>query len=172
LVVITGGEPFRQNLYQLVHHLRESYITVQIESNGTAAMQDLDKWVHHLFWGPTRPQVVVSPKAGKVHMDLRPWITAYKYVLDANHIDSKDGLPESVLGMPAKPARPHEGFDGPVYVQPAEESCIKYAMHEGGIHVKQLHDVANQANVEAVVKSAMTHGYTVCLQTHKILEVA
>lgn len=158
LVVITGGEPLRQNLYKLIHQLHESYIQVQIETNGTAEIQESLLWHHHLKGSGLAPQIVVSPKAGKVHLSLFPYIAAYKYVLDAHHVDPDDGLPESVLGMPGRPARPHEGYDGPVYVQPADEPACGDWGGEG----------ANTENLKAAIDSAMKYGYRLCLQTHKI----
>jgi len=101
-----------------------------------------------------RLQIVVSPKAPKIAANLHPFIIAYKYVLDADHIDSRDGLPESVLGMPGAPARPFSDFDGIVYVQPADEP--------------EANGVKNKLNMKATINSAMKHGYRLCLQTHKI----
>lgn len=152
LVVITGGEPFRQNLKCLIHALLESYVRVQIETNGTMPLSYHDNGREGAF------QIVVSPKAGKVHESLFPYITAYKYVLDANHIDPRDGLPTSVLGMPAAPARPHAGYDGDVYVQPADESGIG-----------EPDDYLNAANRKAAIDSAMKFGYRLCIQMHKIV---
>lgn len=158
LVVITGGEPLRQPIGMFTSELIKEGLIVQVETNGTCGFHsDYLWWVESHATQP-RPQIVVSPKASKVHEDLFPFITAYKYVLDANHIDSSDGLPESVLGMPARPARPHEGFEGIVYVQPADEP--------------EANGFANRNNMKAAVQSAMKFGYRLCIQTHKIAEVA
>lgn len=148
LVVITGGEPFRQNIIPLIEALRINDYRVQVETNGTLAP---DEWTVWDF------DIVVSPKAGKVSEALWSKIIAYKYVLDGGHIDERDGLPTSVLGMPAKPARPHSGFAGEVYVQPADVSGIGNPM-----------DWENQKNLEATIQSAMKYGYRLCIQTHKV----
>ena len=152
LVVITGGEPFRQNLYPLLHHLHESYIQTQIETNGTLGLGEWEPMWSRWEYSSLKPQIVCSPKAGKVHHDLWKWITAYKYVLNSGSIDLSDGLPTSVLGMPAAPARPHTGFDGEVYVQGADEQS----------------PVDNEMNLECAVASAIKHGYRLGLQMHKI----
>lgn len=146
LVVITGGEPFRQSLELLLNVLFDSKYSVQVESNGTTGITNLTH-ISKAVWHNL--QIVVSPKAAKIHENLKPFITAYKYVLDANNIDSEDGLPECVLGLPGRPARPHEDFEGEVYVQPADE--WRYA-----------------DNLKAAIDSAMKFGYRLCLQTHKI----
>lgn len=149
LVVITGGEPFRQNIIPFINRAHGSGWTVQIETNGTLPIPEGYNLIHVY----KKPQIVVSPKAGKVHSTLYPYITAYKYVLDANNIDPRDGLPTSALGMPAAPARPHQGFVGYIYVQPADESD----------------SWINAANRDVAVDSAMKFGYRLCLQTHKIV---
>lgn len=146
LVVITGGEPFRQNIVPLSNALIKAGHPVQVESNGTLGLTESP-------FVPPAFTIVVSPKAGKVHPTLYPYITAYKYVLDSNNVDLRDGLPTSVLGMPAAPARPHEGFGGYVYVQPADES----------------NGWTNAGNCQAAITSAMKFGYRLCLQTHKIV---
>lgn len=153
LVVITGGEPFRQNIIPLIKSLRACHFEVQVESNGTLSPFG----VPTTYYQQPKFEVVVSPKAGKVHPDLYPFIIAYKYVLDAEHI-SDDGLPSSVLGLPAAPARPHDGYSGPIYVQPADEQETAHGMH-----------IKNELNQRAAIKSAMKFGYILAVQVHKII---
>jgi 7-carboxy-7-deazaguanine synthase len=160
LVVITGGEPFRQDITPFINLLFGSGFEVQIETNGTLAMTDVSN-LCKAAW--QRLQIVVSPKAGKIAPNLHPFIIAYKYVLDANHIDSADGLPESVLGMPAAPARPFVDYEHEIYVQPADESHDMTGIENVG---------ANLRNMKATINSAMKHGYRLCLQMHKIAELA
>lgn len=157
LVVITGGEPFRQNLGSLIYYLRRAGYKVQVETNGTLgcpeAFMSFD--------------IVVSPKAGKVHPSLFSRIIAYKYVLDSDHISEDDGLPISVLGMPAAPARPHLGFEGDVYVQPADEPTHRNPLHE--YDGTEPENYKNDENLAATIKSAMKYGYRLCIQTHKVV---
>lgn len=158
LVVITGGEPFRQNIIPFANALVKSGHRVQVESNGTVGFRrhqgSKDPWFQHPYPAP-HFEIVVSPKAGKVDSELFDYISAYKYVLDANNLDPKDGLPTSVLGLPGRPARPHASFSGKIYVQPADEQC-----EEG-----------NEFNMEACINSAKRFGYQVSLQTHKLMGV-
>lgn len=151
LVVITGGEPFRQNIAALIEELYMQGFLIQVETNGTMAYEPIRLFSQNRF------AIVVSPKAGKVHPSLYPYIVAYKYVLNYGNIDSRDGLPTSVLGMPASPARPHAGFKGRVYVQPADEP---------------QDDAKNKVNMACAIDSAMRFGYTLCIQTHKIVGLA
>lgn len=147
IVVITGGEPFRQNLTPLLHNLLVRGFRVQIETNGTL---------------PPSPQmptenvvIVVSPKTGSVHKDIHALATCYKYVLDPREHGNvaSDGLPRVVLGhkndgMVARPNTPRL-----IYVQPADVG----------------NDFANTIIRDDVARIAMEHGYCLQLQIHKIL---
>jgi len=164
LVVITGGEPFRQNLFGLINSLHESYIQVQIETNGTLGLGEWEPMWAKFQHSALKPQIVVSPKAGKVHHDLWKWIVAYKYVLNSGNIDFTDGLPTSVLGMPAAPARPHKDFEGEVYVQPAHENS---PLPLGQDYTWPNSE--NNLNLECAVASSIKYGYRLCIQMHKIV---
>lgn len=146
LVVITGGEPFRQNIYYLVNELLDLGLRVQIETNGT---------LYHDLPARYGIDIVCSPKTGTIHRNLWPFITALKYVARAEDlVDSVDGLPTRALGHPAAPilARPPTAYKGPVYLQPVDEQD----------------PAKNMENILAVQSSCMRHGYTLCLQLHKI----
>lgn len=142
LVVLTGGEPFRQNIAPLAHKLWGRGYTVQIETNGGIYREDFPF---------SLVAVVCSPK-GAIRKELRPHIAAWKYVVKAGSIDEADGLPISALDMPTRPARP-EGSKAPVYIQPCDQNDPE----------------ANQRNLEAAKESCFRHGHRLCLQLHKIL---
>jgi organic radical activating enzyme len=159
LVVITGGEPFRQNITELCKLLLANDYTVQIETNGTFPPPALSfyEWASLDFSRSDALFVVCSPKTGKINGQLAPLISAYKYVLSAGDV-ADDGLPEYVLEHPCSEggvARPPEDFFGPIYLQPADYKDAQL----------------NALNLQAVVDSCMTHGYTLQLQIHKLLGV-
>ena len=157
LVIITGGEPFRQELGPLVRSLVAMGYRVQIETNGTLPPSErleafrVGRTLHHAL------TVVCSPKTGSVNQKLLPFIKAYKYVANSN-LHPEDGLPLSALLHSAYPylARPHDGFTGDIYLQPMDEGNARL----------------NANNTKAVVESCLTHGYKLCLQLHKIVGVA
>lgn len=144
LVVLTGGEPFRQNIAPLAHLLVETGFRVQVETNGTLDGKSFP------FLDCT---IVCSPKTGSLNKELLPNIDAFKYVLHADHMDPKDGLPTEVLGSRVRVARPPAGFTGRVYVQPMDTQDPK----------------ENLRHRDAAVQSCLRHGYTLCLQIHKLL---
>lgn len=147
LVVITGGEPFRQNIAPFVTLLLEANFVVQIETNGTLYRE--------LPWEHENLFVVCSPKAGKIHPRLADHISDLKYVLDHDDKDESDGLPIHALDHPnsRRVARSPAGFSGTIYLQPADRKD----------------DAINQKNLRACVESCMDFGYTLGLQMHKII---
>jgi organic radical activating enzyme len=152
LIVITGGEPFRQNLVPLINRLVDYNYKVQVESNGTLGI-DQPMRLSKNAWNEL--EIVCSPKAGKVHNSLWPFIVAYKYVLNAGHMDPSDGLPSDVLGLPGRPARPHKGYEHKIYIQPADE----------------MNEVFNKRNLDAAIQSCMKFGHRLCVQTHKYINL-
>lgn len=153
LVVVTGGEPFRQSLGPFVRELHRAGYRVQIETNGT-------------LYDPLFPfelaTVVCSPKTPRIHPRLGQHLAALKYVIDANHVDPQDGLPSETMGAAWRVARPPEDFRGEVYVQPLDEAGAEADAAEF------CECYANRANLRAAVASAMEHGYRLCIQTHKL----
>ena len=128
LVVLTGGEPMRQNIGSAVYDLVEAGYTVQLETNGTLFIEDLP--YHH-----PRFKIVCSPKAGRINARLAPLIDALKYVLHADDVDT-DGLPRRALMHAAAPrvARPPVGFKGTVYLQPVDEQdALKNKQYAYGV---------------------------------------
>ncbi|AIM40614.1 orgamic radical activating enzyme [Vibrio phage VpKK5] len=148
IVVISGGEPFRQNITLLVKTLLEHGFQVQIETNGTAYVDGFP------YEDVT---IMCSPKIGSVHRSLRPHVDAYKYVISHDAVSGIDGLPTSVLATDSggKVARPQPDFKGKIYVQPMDAKD------------KQ----ANEKNLDAAIRSAMKHNYILCVQVHKIINV-
>lgn len=147
LVVITGGEPFRQNLNPLLQELVEGGFIVQVETNGTLWPSDCNV--------PEKVCIVCSPKTPKIHPELAARANCYKYVLDADHIDPADGLPAGTLGKYGNTARPPNGWLGEIFVQPLDEQDV----------------IKNSRNLEACVTSVLRYGYRLCIQTHKLANV-
>lgn len=152
LVVLTGGEPFRQHVGGLIETLVGHGYYVQVESNGTMNPP-------MRFWSSdTRRRegsyLVVSPKTGKLNPLALEAACALKYVVRHGAI-AADGLPTSALDMPNPPARPPEGWGGIVYVQPIDVGNV----------------VDNDIHTAAAVDSCLKHGYTLQLQIHKYIGV-
>ncbi len=104
LVVITGGEPFRQPIANLCQSLLDLDFQVQIETNGTL-FREIPKAV----------DIVCSPKISNnkylsIRKDLLPRITSFKFLISSN-IHGYDIVPE--LGQAE--------YNIPVFVQAMDE---------------------------------------------------
>lgn len=150
LIVLTGGEPLRQNIGMLLDGLSMMGHSIQIESNGVYA-PDNATW--YLIVN-NQVSLVVSPKTMRIHPENEKIACAFKYVLDHRSV-ADDGLPIKALDHPAAKgvARPPAGK--PVYINPYD--------------AKDEH--LNKLNLQAATQSAMRHGYILGVQLHKIIGV-
>lgn len=148
VVVITGGEPFRQNITPFVELLLSEGYEVQVETNGTCYLPDFPF---------DRATVVCSPKTPSIHPHMRTKCDYFKYVLQAGHVDPNDGLPTTTLCRSADSgrvvARPNNLYSPKIYVQPLDEAD----------------ETLNKANALAAVDSCLRFGYRLCIQTHKLV---
>jgi organic radical activating enzyme len=147
LIVLTGGEPFRQNIAPFVCRLLDAGLQIQIETNGTL-------WVEL----PESPalMIICSPKTPRLDRRIVPRISAYKYVVGSGEVSEQDGLPNASmqrLGQTSPVARPPA--DVPVYVMPRDDRDAQ----------------ANASNQQVCVDAAMTFGYTLTTQLHKSLGI-
>ena len=131
LIVITGGEPLRQNIVPLCEALIAEGFTIQIETNGT-------------LWRPLPESVriVVSPKnTGLGYQPLRPDIAARAEAI--KFIISNSSSLYNDISM----ITPHAT---PIYVQPMDEideaknaanvqRCLEIAQTTGARLSLQLH---------------------------------
>lgn len=137
LVVITGGEPMRQNIIPLCEKLLSLGYQVQIETNGTI-FRPL----------PNEVSIICSPKAtakkyNNIHPELLERITALKFIIAAD-LPIYNDVPE--LGQ--------QTHQLPVYVQPMDQydpiknqANIKHALaiaNKYGYRISlQIHKILN-----------------------------
>lgn len=140
LVVLTGGEPLRQNLGPFIRGLHMNDCAVQIETNGTFFDENLP-------WD--RITTICSPKTSNIHPKLSPMLDGIKYVVEAGYIDER-GLPTRILG---KEMKAPFFANVPVYIQPLDTGNVE----------------DNKRNTEAAVQVCMRFGFNLCLQIHKIV---
>jgi len=145
MIVITGGEPFRQNISPVTMTFLRAGYEVQIETNGTLPVPDDF---------PNSATIVCSPKTGKIHDTVGAKAIALKYVVKAGLVVPRDGLPIRALDHTCSPsvAKPPEGFRGVIYIQPMDEGNA----------------MLNRRNMQAAVKSCLEHGHLLQVQAHKI----
>lgn len=163
LVVITGGEPYRQNIKPTVDVLLGNGFNVQLETNGTHYREilpepemgtpdgDLDEIARYL-----QLTIVVSPKTPFVDPRFLQHTTShFKYVVRHGEVNER-GLPQSVMGNKMGVFHVPPDFDATrVYIQPLDEG-------QPG---------PNELNVKQAVEVCMKFGYILSLQTHKLIGV-
>lgn len=157
LVVITGGEPFRQNILPLITALREYNYNVQIETAGTLWLPGLERFGREMLAAVPRLMIICSPKTGKINSQLEEYVYAYKYVIRADETDATDGLPimstqeRDTSNRIARP--PKTCPTGRIYVQPWDDKD----------------DEANAKNTAECIHLCLVYGYRLSLQLHKYL---
>jgi len=154
LVVLTGGEPFRQNLQMLLTVLNDHDFNIQIETNGIVNFKE----IHNARL--VDAHIVCSPKVDRIDPDIinEQVITDWKYII--RHGEVENGRPTKVLGRNIVPYFPTREFlmfpdQTLIYVQPLDEQD------------KEL----NQQNLETTRDLAMEYGYILGTQFHKELEL-
>jgi organic radical activating enzyme len=148
LVVITGGEPMRQNILLLCRHLKAYGFVVQIETAGTFWIDGIEKYA----------EIVCSPKTPIIHEMIYKHAKAFKYIINGAQ-EFNDDSPVPVTATQAGARRnqlalPRLG--APVYLSPCDEGC----------------EEVNKANRRIVARLAIKFGCIAGLQLHKYMEVA
>lgn len=152
LIVLTGGEPMRQQINPFVRLMVGRGWKIQIETAGTVWPRGLSMEGVHL---------VCSPKTGKVHTMVEYHCRDWKYIVSEDDSDPIDGLPvrsTQVAGRFVRIYRPGRE-DDQVWVQP-KDSYIDPDTPAVDMNIR------NQAFAASL---AMKYGYRLSLQTHKIL---
>jgi 7-carboxy-7-deazaguanine synthase len=148
LLVITGGEPVRQNLAALVSlvYSRLPGWIIQVETSGILWQECLHETV-----------VICSPKTPTIHHSIFDHAHSFKYVIRAGEIDGTDGLPltntQIENGKPQRLARPRPGAD--VYLSPMDE----------------CDPAKNALNLAEVSRIAREFPYRAGVQLHKLMDL-
>jgi len=165
LVVITGGEPLRQNLVPLVKLLIHGGNEVQIETAGSFWWQDGTRNCD-LYEDPIRQRwsFVVSPKTPRIDVCTAEDARAFKYVIGASTgLSPHDGLPvcnyQQRDGTSRALARPPAHW-----FTCRREDIFLQPMDEGD-------DMRNAYNRALCARLAQEHGYRISLQAHKLLAI-
>lgn len=175
LVVITGGEPFRQNIIPLIYCLNNAGVRVQIETAGTLTLPDLDKafktYEYIKAYGIGLSNIIVcSPKTPKINEEIEPFVHYFKYIVSTQGAYATNdwiasGRPPystqklNVQQFLAKPPIWMDPID--VFVSPCDEN---------GPGVSESESLARNAdNLRLAARVAMEVGYRLSVQMHKLV---
>ena len=149
-VVLTGGEPLRQNIVPLVDTLLSQGYTIEMETAGTIWVPGLSAYaVTDKF------HITVSPKTGHVCSEIAQFANAWKYIIKHNNTSSIDGLPIIAPSTDKNKILQRPTNNSPVYVQPCDDQ----------------EDALNELNREETKRVALEYNYYISIQTHKLLGV-
>lgn len=167
LVVLTGGEPMRQNWAELGLLLLQSGTElIQVETAGTCWQHDLDELMR-----TEKIQIVCSPKTPAVHLEIRRHCTHYKYVVRGGAVDAADGLPNRGTQLATQdrvqllyrpwPYQEGQRYDNfprwyTVWVSPCDDQDPEL----------------NRVNQDLARDLCLKYGYRLSLQIHKLIGVA
>lgn len=167
LVVLTGGEPMRQDWSDLAYWLFSTGTeTIQVETAGTLWQPSLNHHpINELRTGPREGNIVYvcSPKTPKINPRIAEVCRHWKYVVKVGSVDLEgDGLPNrgtqlATVDTEQRLYRPSifEGYHHTIWVSPCDE----------------YDTVRNKANQNLARDLCLMHGYRLSLQTHKIIGV-
>jgi len=169
LVVLTGGEPMRQQIVPLCYYLADAGFLIQIETAGTLWPAHVGERSLEQLVESGDVELVCSPKTAIVHSLITRHCQHYKYIIAADELQhqSPHGLPSMSTQFRDKPAGIYRPYDPSrtIWVQPRFDY-----LPVGGEQVMPDEE-QNNDNMKRCVELALEHGYRVSLQTHKILGV-
>jgi 7-carboxy-7-deazaguanine synthase len=152
LIVLTGGEPLRQDIQKLLHQLINlGEYHVQIETAGTLWQDCLNRY------SSERLTIVVSPKTPKINEEIRWRANAFKYVVKDTDAIGDRGIPITNTqgrGEARQLALPAPGIQ--VFLSPCDE----------------FDEDRNARNRRKVAELAMYYGHRAGVQLHKLFGVA
>lgn len=154
LAVLTGGEPFLQNIGPLVAHLVAIGREVAVETAGTVKpSQEETFWFHPRHHSLAR--VICSPKTPKIDPTIAALAHSFKYIVREGELSAYDGLPEYSTQMKGGSAilyRPPDIRRVSIYLQPCDEQDA----------------VKTARNLAEAVASCLKNGWYLSIQQHKL----
>ena len=161
-VVITGGEPMLQPLKALIDHPILAGFSFQIETAGT--YWPLGGLTEHGTTSSERLSIVCSPKTGNVVSPFRHFglfNVYWKYIVRALEPVGEDGLPIMSTQIKERPMRLFRPIN-PQHDPKTRARIFVQGCDEGD-------QTLTSANVQYAATIALTYGYRLSLQTHKLL---
>lgn len=147
LVVITGGEPFRQDIVPLIRHLHACKYEIQIETSGCLSLPDFP-------WSMCT--VVCSPKT-TINYTVLKHCRHWKFVVDRNSAFIEIGPTQT--NSVRKQRLPAE-----LRARIADNS-----IRGDYIYLMPLTDEHEKENIDRAVELCLQYDFTLCLRIHNIL---
>lgn len=170
LIVLTGGEPLRQDIIPLASMLLNSGYRVQVETAGTLHLEGLET----LFSfddllgdkGAPRFSIVVSPKTPVVVKQMHALPVYWKYLI-GTHADGLAAVAEAD-GLPCQSTQRAGVYSLVARPNPFVLTHMKERIFVQPIDYGEDVDRTNHARIHAA-EIAMKYGYRLSIQQHKVL---
>jgi organic radical activating enzyme len=157
LVVITGGEPMRQNFSALAAGLLAAGTeTIQIETAGTVWQPDLADMIKG-----GSIVLVCSPKTPRVHANIVEYCDHWKYIIRGGEVGT-DGLPNVSTQKKGVPQ---------ILYRPWQNRALTTAETIWLSPCDDYDAVLNKVNQDLARDLCLKHGYRLSLQMHKLVDV-
>lgn len=159
LVVLTGGDPLRQNILPVCDALAGAGFHIQIETAGIQWVPGLEALVDEGV-----VSIVCSPKTGKVCDEMHTYASAWKYIISEHDQLRLDDL----LPVSSTQRQTSTGKFMPLHVELARPKPFNRDL----VYVQPCTDVdtaQTDRNQERTKEVALMRGYRISLQTHKTL---
>ena len=165
-IVLTGGEPFRQNILPFLNLCGESGLVVQIESAGTLWIPGVEEALRR--YGH---EIVCSPKTPILNKQFQRNCFFYKYVISCNEpVSEEDGLPYAV--PQGKAVKYDDGKLITNHLLGATRKPVARPANKGDlVWVQACDDGLRDAAQQRCAHIAMKYGYFLSIQQHKILQL-
>jgi 7-carboxy-7-deazaguanine synthase len=150
LVVITGGEPMRQNIVPLCRRLTQLDFKCQIETAGTLWLNGIN----------IVAQLVCSPKTHVINPMVKEHAIAFKYVIDVEQEFDEEGP------FPYVPITATQPGARPTKLATPRPGALTYLSPMNAYDAER-----NRANKQLVARLAMKHGVIAGCQLHLELGV-
>jgi 7-carboxy-7-deazaguanine synthase len=153
LVVVTGGEPLRQEIRPLCRTLWMKNHNIQIETAGEYWLEGIQQWA----------EVVCSPKTPTVHEQVQRYARCFKYKVDVG-MNFDKGIPAGL----AAPTRER----CPVYYLPMDTPNFapsRYSSRTAQEMISFACELRNLQNMKLAAELAIKHGGIATVQIHKMM---
>lgn len=177
LIVLTGGEPMRQQILPLCFSAINRGYKIQIETAGTCCPPAIaDGSANGMglpsLMGNGQLTIVCSPKTATVHRIVETFCSHYKYIVRAQENTGRGDPAIDKRGLPFFSTQNNAAKDTVALFRPASpratiwlQPCAEYL--ENG----EPDNDSTRLNIDLVTHLSLVHGYRVSFQLHKILGV-
>lgn len=176
LIVITGGEPLRQNISVLLLMLLERGYSVEIETAGTVMPPDIVPILDQ-YCRTEQLRIICSPKTPKINDTVAAHCVNYKYIVEVGDWMLERGVPYASTQDPTDDRVPlyipTTSYDH-IWVQPMAVYKKAWSPLWGWVksydaNLSLPDEVKIQANQEYAAKICLRWGYRLSIQLHKIV---